>query len=282
MFSRPVSAKTSEAMETINRRTWRSHEALRWFRGLEGFIDPAERACFERLAPELAGKRVLDLGVGAGRTTRHFLSLTPDYVGLDYTPEMVAACRAKHPGVEIVEGDARDLSRFPDESVDLVAFNFNGIDAVGLEGRVRVLSEVHRVLRPGGAFFFSTMNRDGPDFRSSRPTGQVPARTFNPVRLAVRYARFALGWTRGMLRRWLHHRLEEREAGHAVLLHAAHDSGILVYATTFQELRQQLREADLVIQEILSPRSGAPLLPEQLGDEPYFQVIARRPVTARA
>jgi SAM-dependent methyltransferase len=269
-------------MEAINRRTWRSDEALHWFRQLEGFIDPAEQVCFERLRSEITGARVLDLGVGAGRTTRHFLGMAADYVGIDYTPEMVAACRAKHPRAQILEGDARDLSRFADGTFDLVSFSFNGIDAVDLEGRRRVLAEVHRVLRPGGAFFFSTMNRDGPDFRSGRPTGRHAGSTSNPIRLAGRWLRIAWGWTRGLVRRWLHRRHEEVSGEHAILLHAAHDSGILVYATTFSELLQQVEQAGFLPPEVLSPRTGAALRLEQLREEPYFQLIARRAPAAPA
>lgn len=275
-----MSARTSRAMEDINRRTWRSREALRWFRSLEGFIDPGEQACFERLSQSMRGAHILDLGVGCGRTTAQYLGLSPHYVGIDYTPEMVAACRAKHPEAEILAGDARDLSDFASGSFDLVSFSFNGIDAVDLDGRRRVMAEAHRVLKPGGTFFFSTVNRDGPDFRETRATGRNLGTGTNPVRLAVRLARYGLGWTRGMIRRWLHGPLEERDGQHSILMHAAHDSGILIYATTLAEVHEQLEAAGFVVDAILSPRTGTLIIPEEARDEPYFQVLARRPMLA--
>ena len=53
---------------------------------------------------------------------------------------------------------------FPDAAFDIVAFSYNGLDAVGFEDRHVVLDEVARVLAPGGVFAFSSLNRDGPGY----------------------------------------------------------------------------------------------------------------------
>ena len=61
---------------------------------------------------EFADKRILDLGVGAGRTTPYLLEISKNYIGIDFSPAMIAACQARYPTVEFAVGDARDLSRF--------------------------------------------------------------------------------------------------------------------------------------------------------------------------
>ena len=73
------------------------------------------------------GERVLDPMVGAGTTLIEAKLLGRDAVGLDINPEAVKlskkALEFKHRPVsnqEVSVGDARDLSRFEDESFDLV------------------------------------------------------------------------------------------------------------------------------------------------------------------
>jgi SAM-dependent methyltransferase len=149
-------------MDEINRRTWRDASTVRWFRRLEGWTDRGERAALELAAVEAKDQPILDLGVGGGRTVPLLRAVSRDYVALDYTPELVAACRQKYPDADVRHGDARDLSRFADGSFRLVVFSFNGIDSVNADDRMTILREVHRVLCPGGLFLFSAHNREGP------------------------------------------------------------------------------------------------------------------------
>jgi len=99
-----------------HRRAWSAPSTVQSFRDREGWTDPGERAAFECVRADAADQPILDLGVGAGRTVSLLRSISRDYVGLDYTPELVGVCRQKHPGVRIVQGDARDLSQFADGS----------------------------------------------------------------------------------------------------------------------------------------------------------------------
>ena len=118
----------------------------------------AERQLFERLRPEIEGKTVLDIGIGTGRTTPHLAALAGHYIGFDYSPEMVQRARELHPGLEIIECDARDLSRFGENRFDFIVFSFNGIDSVPDTDRQVVFKEVFKALRPGNAFMFSSHN----------------------------------------------------------------------------------------------------------------------------
>lgn len=120
-------------------------------------LKPAEQRVLTLLGERLAGMEMLDLGVGAGRTGYTFAPLVRRYVGLDYSPRMLERARkliGDHESVELVLGDARDLSALEGE-FDFVLFSYNGIDAVGHEDRLKVLAEVRRKLRPDGYFLFS-------------------------------------------------------------------------------------------------------------------------------
>jgi SAM-dependent methyltransferase len=99
---------------------------------------------------------VLDLGIGAGRTTPHLRGLGGRYVGIDVEPAMVAACRERFPDADVRVGDAADLSAFDDGSFDAVVFSFNGLDYVAR--RAACLDECRRVLRPGGVLLLSRHN----------------------------------------------------------------------------------------------------------------------------
>ena len=157
----------------------------------ETFVDgllPCEDYVFTRAVP--LGARVLDLGVGAGRTTPFLSARASSYVGLDYSPGMIAACRRRFPDagddVDFVQGDASELGRFDDSSFDVVVFSFNGIDCLHPDDiRHRCLREIHRVLRPGGVAVISEHN---PRALIVRPR---PVRNVSPKLAVARLARAA-------------------------------------------------------------------------------------------
>src|SRR5262245_27332066 len=159
-----------------NRSAWTAPAAVSWLSNAEGFTDEGERAAFWHLVDEVRGRPILDLGVGGGRTIPIMRALTKDYVAMDYLPELVEAARRRFPSVDVQLGDARDLSRFGNDRFHLVVFSYSGIDAVAHEDRTRILTEVHRVLQPGGVFWCSTLNKDGsgPRSRPWRPHWPQP------------------------------------------------------------------------------------------------------------
>ncbi len=120
-------------------------------------LHESERHLFEMYLKE--GMAILDLGVGAGRTTPYLSGIAARYVGLDYSDAMIAKCRSKFPTLSFVGGDASDMSVFPDGSFEAVVFSFNGIDYLpNDEARAKCLEECARVLRPGGVFILSSHN----------------------------------------------------------------------------------------------------------------------------
>jgi SAM-dependent methyltransferase len=145
--------------EFISRERYdRTFEAYRQ-RGTVDYYDELSglQEAEQRLFEDYVGgaTAVLDIGVGAGRTTPHLAGRAARYVGLDYSEAMVRRCHAKFPQLRFVTQDATALG-FAPESFDVVVFSFNGIDAIPtVEARRQCFRECARVLRRGGVFLFS-------------------------------------------------------------------------------------------------------------------------------
>lgn len=121
----------------------------------EAELLPPERYLFGKYVKP--GMAILDVGVGGGRTAAHLAPGAARYLGVDYSPAMVAACRARFPELEFVVGDASDLSAIADSSFDFVVFSFNGIDYLPSDAaRQKALAEFGRVTRPGGHVIISS------------------------------------------------------------------------------------------------------------------------------
>ncbi len=147
------------ALSRSNRIAYSSPDVTRYYGSFDVLFE-AERILLEYLRPKLQNSRILDLGIGGGRTTKHLLEISSKYVGLDYAPEAVKIASSKFPEARIAVGDARDLAEFDAETFDFVLFSFNGLDAVSNNGRIQALREINRVLKTGGTFMFSSHNRD--------------------------------------------------------------------------------------------------------------------------
>ncbi len=121
----------------------------------------AEKLILEKYADDFKGKKVLDIGVGAGRTSLALATLASEYLGMDYSAAMVATCQQHFSNITnacFVQDDARTLSSCTEAYYDAALFSFNGIDTMSMEGRISTLEAVHRVLKPGGIFLFSFHN----------------------------------------------------------------------------------------------------------------------------
>jgi len=263
-------------IDEINRRTWCAPSSLRLYKKAEGYTDIAEERIFRELAKDYAGKRILDIGMGGGRTTGILTKFTDAYVGIDYTAEMVEAASSRFPGRTFLHMDARDMSCFDDKSFDAVVFSCNGIDSVGPQGRLQVLKECARILAPNGVLFFSSFNRNGNGF-GQRVNNRKIALSKNPVRFAYDLAKYIVGGLIGYARIARYGGLEKHSENHSLLLHRAHDFGIFVYATTVSDIRAQLQEAGLDADCEILGCSGQAMLDDQTARDEYFQILTRRP-----
>ena len=128
----------------------------------ESDLQPPEETILRNMLPLLPTSRMLDIGIGGGRTTIHFAKRVREYVGTDYSESMVAACEqrfSEHPdNVSFKVCDARSMEMFEADSFDFILFSFNGIDYVAHEDRRKIIKEIHRVGKLGGTFAFSTHN----------------------------------------------------------------------------------------------------------------------------
>ncbi|MGH9162099.1 MAG: class I SAM-dependent methyltransferase [Vicinamibacteraceae bacterium] len=125
------------------------------FAALEALTTPAA-AVLVRRAKVAAGRRVLDVACGTGVVAVTAARLGAHVTGLDLTPELLERARenARLAGVEVEwrQGDVEELP-FDDATFDLVLSQFGHIFAPRPDVAV---SELLRVLRPGGTIAFST------------------------------------------------------------------------------------------------------------------------------
>ena len=110
---------------------------------------PAEQIIFGKFEDQWASFNILDIGIGTGRTTVNFAPLVKHYTGIDYAEIMLRHCQKKIPpatNTNLLQADARDLSRFYDTPFNFIMFSLNGIDSVSHEDRLRILREVRKIL----------------------------------------------------------------------------------------------------------------------------------------
>jgi SAM-dependent methyltransferase len=263
-------------MDLTNRNIWQSARVLDAFARRRGWSDPGEERAMQLCAEEARGEPILDIGVGAGRTLPYLRSLSEDYVAVDYLPEMVNATRGRFPDARIEHADARDLHAFADASFALVVFSMNGIDGLAHEDRRKVHAAVKRVLRPGGAFIYSTHNLEHPS--AGRPPWD---RCRLPGHITMRPL---LAWAVRLPRRSRSYRrlraLIVRGESWAVLVGASYDFGIVGHYLTLDEALRELSESGFAADVHVYGSSGDELCHgSDTRDSEWFHLIARKPIS---
>jgi SAM-dependent methyltransferase len=246
------SSSADNVVDSINRRTMRNAVAV--YAAYSGLNAP-EKAALACVASSVRGGRILDMGVGGGRTTPGLLELSADYVGIDYEPGMVESCRARFPGVRFEHADARAMPQFDDASFDLIVFAWAGICMVDHAGRLAILREVRRLLRPGGFFVFSTYNRDSVEHDRAFAFPEF-AWSANPVTLLKRGAGFALTLARCVRNRLRLRPLEIRTADYSIINDLSHDYSTMLYYIALPAQRRQLEDAGFAADAIAFDGDG--------------------------
>lgn len=99
-------------------------------------------------------KKALDVGCGEGRFCRMLKPHGVAVTGIDPTPALIAAARARDSECTYLEAGAERLP-FDDNAFDLVVSYLSLIDIPDMQAAV---SEMARVLNPGGAVLIANLN----------------------------------------------------------------------------------------------------------------------------
>jgi 2-polyprenyl-3-methyl-5-hydroxy-6-metoxy-1,4-benzoquinol methylase len=109
-----------------------------------------------------ANAKVLDIGSGTGHLTNWIASKNFDVVGMEPSANMIGFAKKNFPNIKFVEGISSALP-FQENQFDLViAFEvFRYLDKAE---NIKTFAEVHKVLKPGGTFFFTQVNKYATDY----------------------------------------------------------------------------------------------------------------------
>jgi SAM-dependent methyltransferase len=257
-----------------NRNVYRDPETVSYYASY-GHLEPSELHIFDKHVR--SGTDILDIGVGGGRTTPYLSQKARRYLAIDYSEQMISACRKRFPGVEFEVMDAADMSEIPNSAFDVAVFSYNGIgylhpDAV----RQSCLREIHRILRPAGLFIFSLHNSRSLLERPRRAGSGVTGIVLGAIKSLAANARRA---SRRLVGRafWV---------GSGYLWSEAH-GGLTFYASTPQRVFRDLRQAGFTGLENCNedfPRADGPYITRwyhyvsqkrETTDEPVEQTARR-------
>ncbi len=111
-----------------------------------------EVPCMIKAVGKIKGKRLLDIGCGAGVHIKHYLKLGAKCSGIDLSDTMIELAKKNCPNVDFKVCSMTKLP-YGNSSFDIVTASLS-IDYV--EKLVSVFKEINRVLKKGGLFYYST------------------------------------------------------------------------------------------------------------------------------
>jgi len=115
-------------------------------------------AAYAFLKPRIADQRVLEVGFGDGYGAAYASETAQAIVGVDIAPANIPRAQAKYPKPNLTfqHFDGAHLP-FTDNSFD-AACSFQVIEHIPEPQILPWLTEIHRVLKPGGELYLSTPN----------------------------------------------------------------------------------------------------------------------------
>jgi trans-aconitate methyltransferase len=108
------------------------------------FVAELGQPALDLLAPQ-PGERILDLGCGDGALTEKLVALGCQVVGVDASPEQIAAARARGLDARVMDGESLEFKAEFDAVFSNAALHW-------MKGADAVIAGVHRALKPGGRF----------------------------------------------------------------------------------------------------------------------------------
>ena len=111
----------------------------------------------------IPGTKILDVGAGAGEYSLYFARKGYQVSALELADANIAAFRAKMTDddpIDLVQGNALDLSRYDNDSFDVVLL-FGPLYHLHEEAdKLRCIEEAKRVCKPNGKIFFAFISND--------------------------------------------------------------------------------------------------------------------------
>ncbi len=216
----------------------------------------------------IAGKHVLDIGCGSGRTTAILKNLSSSYIGLDYSLDMIESCRKRFEGVSFLHGDVREMKEFKEEEFDYVIFSFNGLDSINHEDRLKGLREIYRVLKQDCLFVFSSHNRNH-RYAISRPEMEFSIMPCKQTGNFIKYFKS----TRNRLKNKNH---QVFEGQYAIINDVAHNYAMLTYYIDKVNQVKQLEDMGFKTIEMYDTLGNVLDLDSDDEDSAWIYYVARK------
>lgn len=258
------SPRQIEVQDVVNARVYHAPSVVRHYPS--DVLEKAEVTALLKYQPAFAGRNVLDVGVGTGRTAIYLAPLAHHYVAIDYSPVMVEALKSRMPDVQVQLADMRDMSALPSASFDFVLATNNVLDAVSHADRLRTLREWRRVLRPQGVVMFSAHNRCY-RYAMSGPRLKLTRNPFTMMRNVLTYGRRWVNYLRLLKAR-------RHEDAYALLTDTGHDYACLHYYIDREAQEAQLRAMGFKLLDVFTAL-GPVLAPGDFGEtSPWLMYVA--------
>ncbi|MCH9056404.1 class I SAM-dependent methyltransferase [Synechococcus sp. PCC 6716] len=156
-------------------------------RGIQG----SDRLAFDQVAARIQALgccgQALDVGCGAGRSSRFLKSLGLEVTGLDVSEAMLTYARQQDPHGHYVQSNANHPFPFADGQFDVFLSTWMVLEIADYATLINVMAEICRVLKPNGVGWVVTTT---PEFYSHRwlscevnfPENQPPLRSGQQVK----------------------------------------------------------------------------------------------------
>jgi trans-aconitate methyltransferase len=109
------------------------------------FVHELAGGVLEWLEPK-AAEYILDIGCGDGQLTQRIAATGASVVGVDTSPEMVMAARSRGMAADVASAEALPFMRKEFDAV------FSNATLHWVRDQDAMMSQVHRILKPGGRF----------------------------------------------------------------------------------------------------------------------------------
>lgn len=109
------------------------------------------------------GMKILDLGAGTGEYSIYFAEKGYDVTSLELVEKHVDEIKSKvsdNMNIEVFQGNALDLSRFEDNSFDIVLCFGPLYHLEKIEDKIKVIEEIKRISKDDGILFFAFISND--------------------------------------------------------------------------------------------------------------------------